>query len=67
VASNNQVRKVARSAKTRCKPGKWKDLKRAQAALERLERDHPLNALGMRTYWCKACQHFHVGRAATNG
>lgn len=61
---NKDNRFTARSAKKRCKPGgKWRTEEAANQAILRLEKDHPLDALGMRAYRCPDCDLYHVGRA----
>jgi hypothetical protein len=53
----------ARSAKRKCKPGRWDTEARASAALDRIAQETTLMALGMRTYWCNDCGKYHIGRA----
>jgi hypothetical protein len=59
---NRDTKRGNRSASRACKPGKWATQERAEAAIVRLEKDHPLDALGVRAYPCDACGLWHVGR-----
>lgn len=60
---NRDQKRTVRSAKRKCKPGKWTTAQHAEAAIIRLQEEHPLHTLGMRPYKCSECSYYHVGRA----
>jgi hypothetical protein len=60
---NKVIKARTQSARKRCKPGAWNNQAAADRAILRLEAEHPLNTLGMRSYWCRSCSHYHIGRA----